>query len=118
MVESKTWTEYTQPYRSVIRKNVVSGVQAALSACDMNCLCPVAVEVENIDTGKHEIIDFKNGTFTGTQSAALGDSCTHFALYVKDKFSLSDAAYREISQLTTDLPRLYIQAEGIIKRYI
>ena len=32
---------------------------------------------------------------------------THFALYVKDKFSLSDAAYREISQLTLDLPCLY-----------
>ena len=29
-----------------------------------------------------------------------------FALYVKDKFSLSDMAYRELSQLTTSLPRL------------
>ena len=30
----------------------------------------------------------------------------HFALYVKDKFSLSDAAYQEISQLTNAIPRL------------
>ena len=29
------------------------------------------------------------------------------ALYIKDKFSFSDEAYREMSFLTSDFPRLY-----------
>ena len=36
------------------------------------------------------------------------------SLYVKDKFSLSDATYHEISQLTPDLPRLY-KLKGLSK---
>ena len=53
------------------------------------------------------MIDLKKGTFSSAQNAASTDDLTHFALYIKDRFSLSDAAYREVSQLTTDLPRLY-----------
>ena len=30
-----------------------------------------------------------------------------FALFVKDRFCLSDEAYLEVSQLTRDLPRMY-----------
>ena len=107
---SKRWSEYSRPHQRVMRKSLISGVQAALSACDTKCFSPVSVEVKNIETGKHETIDLDKGTFTRKQCSTntmTDDDLTHFALYCKDRFSLSDATYREISQLTTDLPRLY-----------
>jgi hypothetical protein len=91
-----------------MHKSLISGVQAALSACDTKCFSPVSVEVENTETGKRETIDLEKGTFTRKQCNAMtDDDLTHFALYCKDRFSLSDATYREISQLTKDLLRLY-----------
>jgi hypothetical protein len=86
----------------VKRKSLVNGVKAALS--DENFIL-LAVDVKNVESGK---IDLTKGVFTSCkEDASLANDLTPFALYVKDQFSLSDQAYREISQFSPSLPRLY-----------
>ncbi len=50
-------------------------------------------------------MDIKSGVFKPCESTP--EKIPHFALYVKDKFNLSDTAYREITQLSSSLPSLY-----------
>lgn len=105
---SKEWSSYSHSHQSVKRKSLVNGIKAALSFCDDENFIPLAVDVENAESGKREKIDLNKGVFTSyKEDTSLGNNLTHFALYVKDQFSLSDQAYREISQLTPSLPRLY-----------
>ena len=105
---SKNWSSYSRMQQSRKRKRLLDDVKAALSVCDSSHFVPVSVDMENVESGQGEKIDLRKGTFaTQHQSKKFTDEdVAHFALYVKDQFTLSDAAYREISQLTPDLPRL------------
>ena len=60
------------------------------------------------ESGEMELVDHEMGTFSRLpdEHASKSVELAHFSLYVKDKFSLSDAAYREVSQLTPAIPRL------------
>jgi hypothetical protein len=105
---SKSWNSYSASYRCVKRKSIATGIKAALSVCDQHFV-PLSVDVENIQSGEKECIDLKSGSFKATATnkrSYSNDDMTHFALFVKDQFSLSDSAWREISQLSPDLPRL------------
>ena len=63
------------------------------------------MEFLNIDTGSHEVFDFASSFSLLTNSTISEDDKQCFALYVKDKFSLSDEAYHEMSMLSKSLPR-------------
>jgi hypothetical protein len=105
---SKQWSSYNRSHRSVKRKSLVNGVKAALSFCNDENFIPLAVDVKNVESGKREKIDLTKGVFTSCkEDTSLANDLTPFALYVKDQFSLSDQAYREISQFSPSLPRLY-----------
>ena len=68
----------------------------------------MSIEFENKDTGDRESLDITRGCFSqSSMSAENGDDKVKFALFVKDRFCLSDEAYLEVSQLTRDLPRMY-----------
>ena len=87
------------------KKDLVTGIQAALSFCD-DCFGPCSVELENIDTGDHEVVDVKSGAFSKPAlSNGNKDDRLYSTLYVKDKYSLSNEAYHELSMLSDDLPR-------------
>ena len=51
--------------------------------------------MEQYETWKREVVDLSKGNFVKSESeqSVSKDDLVHFALYVKDKFSLSDAAY-------------------------
>ena len=105
---SKNWSEYCPSHRSVKKKQLVTGIKAALSACDEH-FSPLSVDIQNIESGEREVLDLTKGTLTPCRNLGepSSENLTNFALYVKDKFNLSDSAYLEISQLSSSLPRLF-----------
>ncbi len=106
---TKSWSEYSRQHRCAKKKALGSDIQAALSFCEGKCYQPISVELENVETRSREILTIQDGTFSEVRKdgTATDDDKVRFALYVKDKFSLSDEAYHEISLLTKDIPRLY-----------
>ena len=101
----KQWTDYSRQQRHQKKKDLVTGIQAALSFCD-DCFRPCSVELENIDTGDHEVVDVQSGAFSKPAlSNGNKDDRLYSTLYVKDKYSLSNEAYHELSMLSDDLPR-------------
>ena len=102
---SKIWNDYSARHQRAKCKEFVT---TALSIVNDRHFVPQSVEVTHTDSGKREVIDLDKGTFVtkANSSQSVNDDITGFALYVKDKFLLSDAAYRELSQLTLSLPRL------------
>ena len=107
-LSSKSWNSLSVQHQRVKRKKFVSRVTSALSVVNDQHFIPQSIEVTHRDSGQREVVDLNKGAFvkTGIDSKSKTDDLTSFALYVKDKFSLSDVAYRELSQLTPLLPRL------------
>lgn len=103
---SRDWSSYSRSHQSVKRKNMITEVKAALSTCDSHFI-PISVDVENVESGKVEKIDLQKGAMVPCKKEGNGEDQAHSALYVKDQFTLSDFAYRELSQLTPTLPRLH-----------
>ena len=54
---SSTWSQYSRQQRCNKRRNLASGIQGALSFCEEDGFKPCSFEVENVDTGEHEVID-------------------------------------------------------------
>ncbi len=108
---SKSWESYSRQQRGNIRKRLSSEIRSALSNCSNEHFEPISVELANT-SGKKEILDIKKGTFcnaiesTTTESSDDHDS-VKFALFVKDKFCLSDEAYHEVALLSGSLPKLH-----------
>ena len=105
---SKCWSSYSREHRIVKRKQIVTDMKAAaLTVCDKHFI-PISMDIENAESGKRETINMQKGTIVPyTKEVSDSENQAHFALYVKDQFTLSDCAYRELSQLTPSLPRLY-----------
>lgn len=80
-----------------------------MSFCEGGSYKPVSVEVENIENHSRETFDIQNGTFSTVDNENIEPDSDkqRLALYVKDKFYLSDEAYHEMSLLSKDIPRLY-----------
>ena len=61
-----------------------------------------SVELENSDTGKCEILDIKNGSFSEKENTS---SSLNAVLYVKDKYAISNEAFHELSMVAHGLPK-------------
>jgi len=59
---------------------------------------PVNIEVESIETGIHEVISFRTGKFEEVDSKE--DNTLQSTLYVKDRYTISDHSYPELSMLS------------------
>ena len=105
----KQWQCYIKKQQSRKKKSLASEVRIALSSCSEH-FKPLSVEFENKDTGDRESLDITHGCFSQSSPSTENgddDDKVKFALFVKDRFCLSDEAYHEVSQLTRDLPRMY-----------
>ena len=105
---SKTWSQYSRQQRNEKKKILAGNVQAALSFREKHWI-PVTVELVNVETSCREVLNMEDGNFSKVKShtTLTENDRVRIALYIKDKFSLSDEAYREMSFLTRDIPRLY-----------
>ena len=71
------------------KKQLASDIQGALSFCKEEGFRHCAVEVENTEAGKRDIIDYSTGTYCGKENTSpSNEDKVHSALYVKDKYSL------------------------------
>ena len=97
---SKSWLEYSRQQR-YNKKDLAKNIQSALSFCEDEGLKPCSVEVENVDTGSHELLNVACGTYSGMNEPTTSEKenmCS--VLYVKDKFSVSNEAFHELSMLS------------------
>ena len=65
-----------------------------------------------MDTGDHEVLDLSTGSFNKSKVSPVPSNkeTVHSALYIKDRFTISNEAYHELS-MVSDLPRSHrIQA--------
>ena len=60
---SKSWCQYTRQQQYNKRKSLVSSIQGVLTFCEEGFKA-CSVGLENIDTGKHEVVDMASGTFS------------------------------------------------------
>ena len=98
---SKSWLEYSRQQRYNKKKNLAKNVQSALSFCEDEGFKPCSVEIENVDTGSHELLNVACGTYSGMSEATTSEKeNVHSVLYVKDKFSVSNEAFHELSMLS------------------
>ena len=73
------------------------GIQGTLSFCEDEGFRPCILEMENIDTGNHEILDINCGKYSKRETLVKD---AHSALYVKDKYCVSNTAFHELSMLS------------------
>lgn len=88
------------------RKQLHTDVVQALSFLDDDGVHPSSVTLVDNNTTETEVLDLESGIYTKPQDS---DSLSkaELALFVKDRFGLSDFAYHELCMICKQLPRLY-----------
>ena len=78
----------------------------------------MCVQLVTVDTGNKENFDLGSEKFSKLESSQIVniDERNCVALYVKDKFSLSDEAYHELSPFSGNISRLY-KVKELTKKY-
>ena len=65
-----------------------------------------SVKLKNINTGNSEVLDISTGTFSDKENQVSDPvDKVHSSLYVKDKYSISNQAFHELSAIVSDLPK-------------
>ena len=96
---SKSWLQYSRQQR-YNKKNLANGVQGALSFCEDEGFKPHSIELENLDTGSHEVLNVESGVYSGMNEPTTSKEDVHSVLYVEDKFYVSNEAFHELSMLS------------------
>ena len=78
--------------------------KTALSVCEAKGFEPKLVEIQNTDTKEIEVFNISNGTFSTAANSKIVKDKACSALFVKDKYSISDQAFHELSMITPGLP--------------
>lgn len=73
-------------------------VTAMLKACDTASLVPSQLQLTNECTNESLLLDLSTGECSNTVTNAYKPTEME-ALYVKEKYAISDRAYREMSSL-------------------
>ena len=83
-------------------------VKKSLTCCENEAFQPCSLELKDKDTGDQVILDVNKGTFAYKDELVKTTNTSDqicSTLYVKDKFSISNEAYHELSMMS-DLPSL------------
>ena len=85
----KSWSQYSRQQQYNKRKSLASSIQGAVSFFEDEGFKPYSVEVENVDTGQHEVIDIASGAYsqTNTPTSNMKDN-TRSILYIRQNFHL------------------------------
>ena len=89
------------------KKKMASSIKKSLNCCEYEGFQPCLLELKDKNTGDQLTLDVNKGTFAYKDiketKYSTTSSRTHSTLYVKDKFSVSNEAYHELS-IISDLP--------------
>ena len=99
----KSWSDCSRQQQYNKKKKLARELTGATSFCEDSGFKPCNIELKNIETGKHELIDLTTGKITKVCTEEKVNDTLHSTLYVKDKYSIADAGYHELSMLS-DLP--------------
>lgn len=102
---TRTWQSYSRQQQYNKKKTMVSKLRSALEICREQHFKAHSIEVENIDTNKREILDLDPSIYTPKpmENNSSDKDRLHTIILIKDKFTISNAAYHELS-LTSNLP--------------
>ena len=101
---TRSWQSYSRQQQLNKKKKLANGIQTALQFCKEERFKACNVEIENIDTNKREIINLDRQLYQPTPTFTGSDEDRLCAVtLVKDKFTISDTAYHELS-MVSDLP--------------
>ena len=90
------------------KKQMATTVKKSLTCCENEAFQPCSLELKDKDTGDQVILDVNKGTFAYKDEVVKTTNTSDqicSTLYVKDKFSISNEAYHELSMMS-DLPSL------------
>lgn len=104
---TREWQTYSRQQKLNKKKKMAHGIKNALGFCEEQRFKACSIELENVDTQKKEILDIDSGIY---RPKPTGDDTSskdrlHAVALVKDKCTISNAAYHELSVLS-DLPNL------------
>ena len=105
----KSWNDCSRQQQYNRKKQLGDNIKSALNlVCEGKGFDAKLVEIQNKDTRKSEVFDCCNGTFSDKENivnASVAKDKAHSALYVKDKYAISDQAFHELSMIASGLPR-------------
>ena len=102
---TKPWKECTRQQKHNRKKVLAHDVEEALSFCEDKGFKPHSVELQNVETGEVDVLDISTGTFCDKENHETATNSPHSLLYVKDKFSISDKAFHELSSIVPTIPK-------------
>lgn len=102
---SKAWSEYSRQQKYNKKKSLAKGIHVALGFCEDEGFHPRSLELENVDTGTCEVLSISDRTYSSSKDLVSSSTSTHSALYVKDKYCISNEAFHELSMLS-NLPSM------------
>ena len=104
---TRSWQSYGRQQQLNKKKKLANGIQTALQFCKQERFKACNVEIQNINTNKRVIINLDKKVYQPTPTLTDSDEDRLCAVtLVKDKFTISDAAYHELS-MVSNLPNFY-----------
>ena len=95
------WQSYTRQQQLNKKKKLASGIQTALRFCEQEHFKACNIEIENVDINKREI-NLESITYRPKLPESYNNDkdrlCT--VTLVKDKFTISNVAYHELSMVS------------------
>ena len=110
-VKRKIWHQYSVRHRYRLRKSIPSDCVVSLDFLGMYGFQATKVDIRNSVTGKIETVQLVPNqcmytSTTETQTTSDVDKLL-MTLWAKEKYSVSDQAYKELSAIEPNMPRLY-----------
>lgn len=102
----KPWEDCSRQQQHNRKKTLAGKIGKALSFCEETGFKPCSVKLQNVNTGQSEVLDVSAGTFSNKENQVSDPaSKVHSSLYVKDKYSISNEAFHELSAVVSDMPK-------------
>ena len=88
------------------KKQLHTNVTQALSFLENDGVCASSITLVHNKTSETEILNLESGVYKKPENTSTISDNPELALFVKDRFGLSDSAYHELCMICEQLPRL------------
>ena len=99
-------SQLSRQHKWTRKKQLHTDVSQALSFLENEGVQPSTITLVHNSTSETEILDLESGAYKKPESTSTINDKPELALFVKDRFGLSDLAYHELCMICEQLPRL------------
>ena len=78
---SKSWCQHTRQQQYNKQKSLVGSIQGVVTFCEEESFKACSVELENINTGKHKVVDMASGAFLFIRTLCKWWQCAFSSLH-------------------------------------